>query len=165
MTFLPKEFGGAEEHTGTHFPTEYVGPLVAKNREVAIRLNPVFICVPDDCFGCRTNNKFLFEASFGIDNHAIAVRVVFQTIMSNYSAFLCKAFNVVGFAAEERFRNQEWEISVNVASGLKHIVELTLHFLPDSVTIRFDDHTPTHGRLLGQIGFNHEFVVPLRIVF
>ncbi len=30
MAFLPQEFGGAQEHTGAHFPTDHVGPLVGQ---------------------------------------------------------------------------------------------------------------------------------------
>lgn len=50
VSFLPQEFGSTQEKTGTHFPTENVCPLITKNRQVTIRLNPVFICIPDDCF-------------------------------------------------------------------------------------------------------------------
>ena len=36
VSFLPEEFGGTEEQTGTHFPTEHVCPLVAQDRQVAV---------------------------------------------------------------------------------------------------------------------------------
>ena len=50
MSFLPQEFSSTQEQTSTHFPTENVRPLIAKNRQVTIRLNPVFISIPDNCF-------------------------------------------------------------------------------------------------------------------
>ena len=47
---------------------------------------------------------------------------------------------------------------------LEHIVQLTLHLLPDSVSVRLDYHTSAHSRLLCQIGLHHQLVVPLRII-
>ena len=36
VAFLPKEFAGAQEQTGTHLPTHHVAPLVDQQRQVAI---------------------------------------------------------------------------------------------------------------------------------
>ena len=105
MSFLPQEFGSTQEKTGTHFPTENVCPLITKNRQVTIRLNPVFICIPDDCFWCRANNQFLFQFGSRVYYYARAVFCIFQTVMSHYGTFFSETFYVFCFAAQEWFWN------------------------------------------------------------
>ena len=36
MALLPQELGRAEEKTGAHFPTDHIGPLVAKDRQITV---------------------------------------------------------------------------------------------------------------------------------
>ena len=48
--------------------------------------------------------------------------------------------------------------------GFEHVVQLPLHFFPDGVSIRLDDHATAHCALLGQIGLRHKFVIPLGII-
>ncbi|OPZ11773.1 MAG: hypothetical protein BWZ06_01645 [Bacteroidetes bacterium ADurb.BinA261] len=145
MSFLPKKFGSTEEKTRTHFPANHIRPLVDKQRKIAIRLNPIFIGAPDNGFGSGTNHKFFFEFGFGIDNYATAVGCIFQTIMSNHSTFFSKTFHMFGFATQIRFWNKKRKIGINMSGFFKHIVELSLHFFPNCITVRFDDHTATYG--------------------
>ena len=88
----------------------------------------------------------------------------FQTMVCYYCTLLCKTFHMFRFTAEERLRNQQRKIGIHVSRFLKHIVQLTLHFLPDSVSVRFDHHTATHSRLFCQIGLHHQLIIPLRII-
>ena len=101
MSFLPQEFCGSEEEAGTHFPTHHVCPLVAKNRQVAVRLDPITIGVPDNCLGCRTDNQFFFQLGGRIDYDTCAVVVCFQTIMRYNGTFFGEAFHMLGFLAQE----------------------------------------------------------------
>ena len=101
VAFLPEEFGCAQEHACAHFPAHHVGPLVAEDGEVAPGVYPVFVCAPDDCFGCGAHDEFFFKAGFGVDDDACAVGVVFKTVVGNYGTFFCEAFYVLGFAAKE----------------------------------------------------------------
>ena len=72
------------------------------------------------------------------------VLCILQTVVSNYSTLFGKSFYVLSFTAKVRFRDKQREISVHVAGFLKHIVQLTLHFLPNGVSVRLDNHTSTH---------------------
>ena len=101
VAFLPQELGSTKEQTGTHFPTEYVCPLVAQDRQVAIRINPVLIGVPNDSFRSRTDDELLFQLCGGVYHYAAAIRVVLQTIVRYYGTLFGKAFHVFRFAAEE----------------------------------------------------------------
>ncbi len=125
---------------------------------------PVLVCVPDYCLGSRADYQFLLKACGRIHHHSVAFRVVLEPVVGYHGAFLGKAFHMVGFAAEERFRDEEREICVLVPCGFEHVVELTLHLFPDCIAIRLDHHTAAHGRLFGQISFDNQLVVPLGVV-
>ena len=165
MAFLPEEFRCAEEHAGAHLPAHYVGPLVAQHGEVAPAVNPVLICAPYDCFRCGAHYQFFFEPCFGVDYDSLALGVVLEAVVCHHGAFLGKAFDVLGLAAEERLGNEQGEVCVLHPGGLEHAVEGLLHLLPDGVAVGLDYHAAAHGRLLGEVGLYHEFVVPLRVVF
>ena len=106
MAFLPQEFRRTQEETGTHLPTEYVCPLIAQDRQIAVWINPVLICIPDNGFGSRTDNEFFFQLSSRVYYHATAIRVVFQTIVRHYGTFFRKTFYMLCFTAKEWFRNK-----------------------------------------------------------
>ncbi len=101
MPLLPQEFRGAQEHSGTHLPAHHIGPLVAEDREVTVGGDPVAVCVPDDGLGSRTDDKLLLQARLRIDHHAVAGRVVFQTVMGHNSALLGETLHMLRFLAEE----------------------------------------------------------------
>ena len=164
MPFLPEEFSRAEEHAGTHLPAHYVCPLVAKQRKVAIAVNPVFICAPDNGFRRRTHNQLLFQTSIGVNDDTVPLGVVFQTIVCDNSTLFGKTLNMLRFTAKKRFRYQQRKIGVLHSGLLKHFVKSLLHFLPYRIAIRLNHHTATHGALFGQIGFYDKLVIPFRIV-
>ena len=164
MTFLPQEFGSTQEQTGTHFPTNYICPLVYKDRQVAVRLNPVAVGVPDYGFGSRTDNEFLLELCLRVNFNSSLVGIGAQTVMSYNRAFLCKTFNMVGFTAEERLWNKQRKICVCVTCFLEHAVQNVVHFFPYRITVRLDNHTTSNCGLFRQICLNNKLVVPLRII-
>ena len=164
MSFLPKELGRTQEKTCTHFPTQHIGPLVTKNRKVAIRLYPIFIGTPNNRFRCRANNKFFFETCGRIDNNTRTIRGILQPIMSYNGTFFGKTFNVLGLTAQIRLGNKQGEIGIYMSGRLKHIVELPLHLFPYCVSIRLYYHTTAHSRLFGEVGLYDQIVIPLRII-
>ena len=84
--------------------------------------------------------------------------------MGHHRAFLRKTFHVLGFAREERFWNQQWEIGVLNAGLLEHAVQDVLHLFPNRIAVRLDHHAAAHVRLLCQVGFHHQLIIPLRII-
>ncbi len=101
VTLLPKELGGAEEHAGAHLPAHHVCPLVAEYWEVAVGVDPVAVCAPDDGLGCRTYDQLLLQTCVGIDDHAVAVGVVLEAVVGHYRAFFRESFHMLGFTAKE----------------------------------------------------------------
>ena len=119
--------------------------MVAEDRKVAVRFNPIFVSAPNDGFGGWTYDEFLFEAGSGVNHNAGAVGVVHKAVVGDDGTLFGKAFHMLSLTAEERFRYEEGEIGILMAGGLEHIVEGTLHLLPDCIAIGFDDHAATHG--------------------
>ena len=122
MAFLPQELGGTQEEAGTHFPADHVGPLVHQDGQVAVRLDPILIGVPDDGFRSGAHNQFFFQFGGGVHAYALAVFVGFEAVVGHHGAFLGKAFHMVGFAAEEGFGDEKREISVLMPGFLEHLV-------------------------------------------
>ncbi len=161
VAFLPKELSGAEEHACTHFPTHHVGPLVAQHGQVAVRVYPIFICAPDDGFGSGAYDQLLLKTGIGVDNHAGAVGVVFQTIVGYYGTFFGKAFDVLSLTTKERLGYEQREVGILHAGLLEHFVKSALHLFPDGVTIGLYYHTSSYSRLFCEVSLNHEIVIPL----
>ena len=161
MPLLPQEFRGTEEETGAHLPAHDVGPLVAEDRKVAPRLDPVLVCIPDDGLGRGTYDEFLLQSGVRVDDNALSVGRDLQSVMRDDGALLGEALDMLGLAAEERLRNEEREVGVHVTRFLEHFVKLVLHLLPDGVAIRLYDHASAYRGLLGQVCLNHQIVVPL----
>ena len=164
MPLLPEEFGRAQEQTRTHLPTNHVGPLVAQDRQIPIRLDPSFIGVPDNRLRGGANDQLLFEFGIGVDHHAFPIRIVFQTVVGYDGTLLGEAFDMAGLFREKRLGNEEREVGVFMPCLLEHFVQRRLHLLPDGIAIGLDDHAPAHRRVLGQTGLYYQVVVPLRIV-
>ena len=164
VSLLPQELGCAQEQACTHLPAQHICPLVAKDWKVAIRLNPVAVCIPNDCFRCRANDKLLLKSGCRIYYHTLSIGIGLQAIVCHHSALLCKTLHMVGLTAEERLRDKQWEIGIHVACGLKHIIELTLHLLPDCISVGLNHHAASHCRLLCKVGFHNKFIIPLRVI-
>ena len=145
VAFLPEEFGGAKEEARAHLPTHDVGPLVDEDRQVAVGLDPVFIRVPDDCFGGGTDDELFLESGRRVDYDTAAVRGVLEPVMRHDGAFLGEAFDMVGLAAEKGFGDEQGEVSVLVARLLELVVQDALHAFPDGVAVGLDDHAAADG--------------------
>ena len=164
VALLPEEFRRTEEHAGAHLPAENVCPLVDEDGEIAIGVDPVLICVPDDGLRSGADDKLLFKTCVGINNDSVSVGVILKAVVGDHRTFLGEAFNVVGLAAEEALRNQKREVSVDMSGFLEHIVELTLHLFPDRISVGLDHHTAAHSALFGEIGLHDQLVIPLRVI-
>ena len=84
--------------------------------------------------------------------------------MSDNGALFGEALDVLGFLFHERTRDEQREVGVHMAGCLEHVVQRSLHEFPKRVAVRLDDHAATNGRMVGQVSFENEFVVPLAIV-
>ena len=164
VALLPEELTGAQEGTGAHLPAHDVAPLVAHEGQVAPRLYPVFVGVPDDGLGSGAYDKFFFELGSRVDHYPIVGVVGLQAVVCHHGAFFCKTLYMLGLAREERLRDKEGEIGVLRTRLLEHGVELVLHFLPYSIAVGLDDHASADGRLLGEVGLDDEVVIPLTVV-
>ena len=51
-----------------------------------------------------------------------------------------------------------------MAGVLEHAVEHVLHTLPDGESVWLYDHAALDVAVLGEVGFDHDFVVPLGII-
>jgi hypothetical protein len=49
-------------------------------------------------------------------------------------------------------------VALNISSNAP------LHLFPDGITMWLDDHTTSHITVLGEVGLEHEIVVPFRVV-
>ena len=147
VTFLPEELSGAQEEAGAHLPAYDVRPLVAEDRQVTVGLDPALVRIPDNGLGGRAHDELFLELSLRVDDDA-PVRAGLQAVVGDDGALLSKALDVVGLLAEEALRDEEGEVCVVVTRFLKHVIELALHALPDSVAVGLDDHTAAYGGAL-----------------
>src|SRR5258708_4865854 len=75
--------------------------------------------------------------------------------------FLGEALDVFSLLGNKTERNEEREVAIVVAGLLDPPIEILLHFFPNSVAPRLDDHCAAHRAGLGQIRFAHHRLVPL----
>ena len=134
------------------FPSGRRCTTVDQQRQVAPRLDPVLVCVPDDRFGGRPNDQLLFELRVRIDDQALPSGFGFEAVMGDDGAFLGKALGVLLFLFEKRFGDEKREVGVLVPGRLEHIVQGPLHLFPDRIAVRLDDHAAADGGVLGQVG-------------
>ena len=164
VSLLPEKLRRAEERPCAHLPPHDVAPLVAHQRQVTPRMDPVLIGVPDDGLTRRADDEFLLQFRIGVDLDAVAVLRCLQAVVRHHGTLLGKSFHVLSLTGEEALRNQQREISVLHAGLLEHPVELRLHLLPYRIAVGFDDHTATYGRLFRQFCLHYQVIVPLRVV-
>ena len=84
------------KETGAHLPAHHVAPLVAHQGQVAPRVNPVLISVPDDRLRCGADNQFLLQLGSGVNHHAAVGSL--QAVVRHHGAFFGEAFHVFGFS-------------------------------------------------------------------
>ena len=112
VPLLPEELGSTQEETRTHLPTHHITPLVAENRQVAVRRDPVLVGAPDDGLRSRTDDQLFLQLCLRIDYYAFAIGVVHQAVMGHDCTLFGETFHMLRLTAEERFRNQEGEIGI-----------------------------------------------------
>jgi hypothetical protein len=103
MTLLPEKLGSTEKKPGTHFPTNHVGPLVTKDRQVPVRFDPSLVAVPDDGFTGWTHYQFFFKTCRRIHHHAGTVGIGHQPVMRYNGTLFGKSFYMFGLPAQKRF--------------------------------------------------------------
>ena len=156
VSLLPEEFRRAEKKTRPHFPADHIGPLVDEQRQVAIRLHPAGVGRTDDGFGCRADDE-RFGQFTSRDQFAV---LFLEPVVRDDSAFLGKAFDVLGFFFEEAQRDEEREVGVDVSGRLEHGVQLALHVLPNPPAPRFDDHAAADIGIFREIGGLDDLLIP-----
>ena len=155
MPLLPQELRRAQERTRAHLPAHYVAPLVAQDGEIPPGCDPVLVNAPYDGLGGWPHDELFFQFCLGVHYHALSVRVVHQAVMGNHRALLCEACHVLGFLAEERFGDEQREISVLDAGLLEHAVQNGLHLFPDGISVWFYDHTSSDRGLFRKVCLHH----------
>ncbi len=147
VAFLPEELRRAQEQARPHLPAHHVGPLVDEQRQVAVRLNPLGIHVPDDRLrrGAHDQPLLQFGASANGDDRQLRR----------------EALHVLGLLLQEALRDEEREVGVDVPGRLEAAVQRIADVLPERVAVGLDDHTAAHRRIVGQIGLLHDLVIPL----
>ncbi len=78
MTFLPQELHRSQKQPRPHLPANHVGPLVDQNREVAPRLDPLAVGIPDDGFTRRAHDEVFFQPGVGVRYQATAGFINFE---------------------------------------------------------------------------------------
>ena len=58
----------------------------------------------------------------------------------------------------------KWKVCVLMTGRLEHVVQGSLHVLPQLVAPWLDHHTAAHVRIFGQIGCLDDLLIPLGIV-
>ena len=164
VALLPEDLGGTEEEPRPHLPADYIGPLVAHDREVSPGLDPILVCAPYDCLGSRPDNEFLLEFGCRINHYSIAFRVIHKPVMGHYRALLGETGHVLCLTAEEGLRYEKREICILCTRFLELGIENSLHLLPNSISVRFDYHTSPHRGLLRKFRLDHKVTVPLRVI-
>ena len=127
-------------------------------------MDPVFVGVPDDGLGSRTDDQLFVELGCWVDVNALAVFRSLETIVGHHGALLGEACHVLSLTREETLGDEHREICVLYTCLLKHLVELLLHLLPDGVAVWFDDHTTAYWRQFSEVGFHYQVVIPLAVV-
>ena len=151
MTLLPEEFQGAQEQLRAQFPAHHAVPLVDQHRQVAVRLDPLRVGVPDDRLRRGADHQRLFE--------------FFPAAVRHHRQLRREPRHVRLFLVNEAPRNQQRKRCVHMTGGLESPVESRRDVFPQSPAIRPHDHASAYGCVVGQLGAQHDLVVPLREIF
>ena len=129
VSFLPEEFGRAQEQPRPHFPADDVGPLVDQDRQVAIRLDPAGVGGADDRFAGRPHDQRFFERTGG---NQPAVGTGFESMVRDDRTFLGKALDMFRLFFQEAHRNEQRKVGIFVSRLLEHAVQHALHVFPEA---------------------------------
>src|SRR4030095_585335 len=151
VALLPEELRSPQKQPRTHFPPDDVPPLIEQQRQVAIRLNPISKRVPNDGLRRRPNDQRFLELR--------------TTSMGDDCDFRRKTLDVFRFFLKKTFWNEERKICVLVPRFLEHAVKSLLHFFPDRVAVRSNDHAAFDGCVICQFCCGNHIGIPSRVVF
>src|SRR5918998_6320738 len=107
VTFLPEKLGGAQKRTGYLLPAQHIAPLVYKDGQVAVALDPVPVEVADDALGGWPDGEPLFQLFPPPDCHPRELGI--------------EAFDVLSLFFEVALGDEQREIGVLVPGGLKAV--------------------------------------------
>jgi hypothetical protein len=88
--------------------------------------------------------------------------ICFQAVMGDDRHFLGEAVDMLGLLGQEAHRDQQREIIVVVPGVFDPLIQLALDFLPDAKAPRLDDHAAAGGRILGEVSFFDDGLIPVR---
>ena len=151
VTFMPVELGRAQEEFCADFPAQHRAPLHDQDGQVAPGLDPFGIHVSDDGFGGGADDQWLFE--------------FFAAAMCDDCQLRRKAFHMFLFLFKEGKGDQGGERRVDVTCFLEFRVQPGGDVFPQRPAIGFHDHAAAHGRVICQVCFDDELVVPFCKVF
>ena len=146
VALLPQKLRGAQEDSRPQLPPDDIGPLIEKQREIAVAVDPFGHVFADDCFACRTDGERLGQ--------------FLAAAMRHDGELGAESLDMLGLAFEEVHRDQQREVRVLRAGGLDAPVDLGLHPLPDRVAVGPDDHGPARRTVLGQLRLGQDILVP-----
>ncbi len=160
VSFLPEKLRGPKKQPGAHFPADHVAPLVNEQRQIAIALDPVLVGVPDDRFRCGPDDQLFLQLGLRIDLHTFSGNGL-EAVVGDDGAFLGEALGHLLFLGQEGLGNEQGKVGIDVPARLEHAVQGALHFLPDGVAVRLDDHAAAHIGIFRQLRLLHDIEIPL----
>jgi hypothetical protein len=151
VPLLPEEFGRAQERPRHLLPSDDVRPLVNEHGQIAPGLDPLRVHRADDRFRGRPDDQLLLE--------------IFRASLRHPRHLWRKAFDVLGFAHDQAFGNEQREVRVDVPGLFESAIEVLLYQLPDGVSVRPDHHTALDRRVVRQLGAPDNVQIPAGEVF
>src|SRR6267154_2732821 len=86
---------------------------------------------------------------------------LFAAADSDHGKFGRKSLDVVLFFVDKAARDQQRKCYVLVSSSLESPVQRLLDIFPERPTVRPDDHAAADRRIVGELRFQDQLVVPL----
>ena len=147
VTFLPQEFGRAQERPRAKFPSHHVRPLVHEHGQVAIALDQVAVDGADHRLGGGPDREALGE--------------LVGAAVGDPGDLRAEPFDVLGLGLEEALGDEQRHVDVLVARLLDPPVERVAHVLPQREAIRADDDATPDGRIGRKLGVADDVEIPL----
>ena len=126
---------------------------------------PFTIRIPNRGLGGGANDELFLQPGSRIDHNTVSIGIGLQAVVGDHSTLFGKTLHVFGLLRQERLGDKHGEVDILHTGFLETFVKGLLNALPDGITIRLDYHTAAHVGLFGQIGLDHQLIIPLGIVF
>ena len=147
VALLPQKLPVAQEGAGGLFPAQHAAPLVIQLGQIPVGMDDVLV--------------MLAEQRFGGGADAQPVLQLLAAAHGDPGALGRKALHVILLLLEQGFGDQDGEIDVFVAGGLKAAIQLGLDVLPDGVAIGAIDEHALHRGIVDELGLGAHVGVPL----